>query len=258
MTTVRVRRKEERHTQILELMREDRRIRTSDLARRLGVSTETIRRDIAELTEDGAIVYRRRSVVLEHESPFSLRREQDAAAKVGMARHVVSQLAAGQTIMVGHGSTTHFLAQEIARLRIPLTVITYSIAIAEAIGANSGMRVMLAPGTYHHPELAVYGAQTVLFMKGYYADHVFVGASGLSREGPSEALVTMADTMQTMVDRGTITTLLADHTKFDRVFTATFAEWGAIDKLVTSRPPSAELASWMEEYRIDVEVAPTA
>ncbi|MDC6668610.1 hypothetical protein OEZ84_28160, partial [Leclercia adecarboxylata] len=87
---------------------------------------------------------------------------------------------------------------------------------------------------------------------------VFVGASGLSREGPSEALVTMADTMQIMVDRGTITTLLADHTKFDRVLTATFAAWGAIDKLVTSRPPSAELSSWMEEYGIDVQVASEA
>ena len=78
-----------RHGEILRLLKEEGTVTIASLADRLGVSLETIRRDVKPLTLDGAILKMHGAVGLPNmtgEAPFEKRLRENAEAKRAIAR----------------------------------------------------------------------------------------------------------------------------------------------------------------------------
>ena len=100
----------------------------------------------------------------------------------------------------------------------------------------------MVPGTYHSGEGAMHGAQAIRFLQDYRADWAIVGASGLSPDGPSDALIEIAEVYAAMVRQSGRRMVVADASKFDRLFTASYARWNQIDRLVSDARPTGPLA----------------
>lgn len=220
-------------------------LRVSELAERFSVTTETIRRDLEELNGAGLLnrTYGGAIRATDAEPALSERHNILVAERERIARAAVVLVPVRGLLMIGSGATTVHVARRIAFERQNLTVITHSFGVATVLAANPTIRVIMCPGDYNPREGATYGAQACDFLGSFNADLAILGASGLAVEGASDALLDSALVYAAMVRRARQVSIVADRTKFDRTFSARFAEWSGVDSLVTDQQPTGALLS---------------
>ena len=105
-----------RHRAILTLLQQDGTVTISDLARKLDVSLETVRRDIKPLASEGTIVKMHGAISLPSisgEAPFEKRMRENSEAKKAIAVAMAATVRDGDSIMLDTGTTTSFLAREL-------------------------------------------------------------------------------------------------------------------------------------------------
>ncbi|GGE04679.1 DeoR family transcriptional regulator [Aureimonas endophytica] len=220
-------------------------LRVAELARILSVSTETIRRDLDELTDQGLLnrTYGGATRPLSSEPSVTERHLLFQEERQRIARAAMGPLAGAHTLMIGSGSTTVHVARRIATEMKNVTVITHSFGVATVLAINPTIKVVMLPGEYHALEGAIVGAHAVAFLESFRADFAILGASGLMEEGPTEALIECGAIYTAMTRRAAATMVVADHSKFGLIFPSRYAPWPKIGHLVTDRPPADDLAA---------------
>ena len=98
-----------RQKEILDVLHREGRVDVPDLAERLGISTITIRRDLDQLAEAGALRRVRGGAVtttLRGEGlPFEVRAADDSPLKTRLARAVAGLIADGEAVAIDSGTT---------------------------------------------------------------------------------------------------------------------------------------------------------
>ncbi|MGV8937366.1 MAG: DeoR/GlpR family DNA-binding transcription regulator [Allorhizobium sp.] len=231
-------------------------LRVAELARRLDVSTETIRRDLDEMTEQGLLnrTYGGAVRSLSTEPSVTERHALFVAERERIAKAAVHILKGAQVLMIGSGSTTVHTARRIAVEMKNITVLTHSFGVATVLAINPTIRVIMLPGEYQSTEGATVGAHTVAFLNSFYADFTILGASGLGPDGPCDALLECGAVYTAMVARAARTVVVADHSKHGQLFPARYAPWRDISTVVTDRAPSAALSKCFAENGVEVMV----
>lgn len=246
--------KSSRHAQILTLITQAPSLRVAELAARMGVSTETIRRDLDELTEQGLVnrtyggAVRSPSVepsIGERHALFVEERERIARAASALVQP-------NSLVMIGSGATTTHVARRIAIDHTNLTVITHSFGAATVLSLNPTISVLMAPGAYLASEGSTVGVHAARFFEQFSASLAILGASGLTADGATDALVEPAAVYGAIISRSADIMVVADHSKFDRVFAARYATWREIGTLVTDGTPTGELAETLARHRVRV------
>jgi DeoR/GlpR family transcriptional regulator of sugar metabolism len=105
---------------------------------------------------------------------------------------------------------------------------------------------VLCPGDLSRRERGVYGPESVAFLGRFHADLAFIGASGLTAEGPTEVESRASWVKRTMLDRARRRVLLVDSTKFDEVHLEVVCPLARLTDLVTERAPGGALARALE------------
>jgi DeoR family glycerol-3-phosphate regulon repressor len=162
-----------RYSDILRLVREQGTIAIGDLATMLGVSQETIRRDVRPLTLAGEIVKLHGAIALPHdvgEAPYERRLRENAEAKRSIARHAASFIEDGDSLMLDTGTTNSIFARELTRKR-NLTVVTNSSDIARTLATVNGNKVYMAGGELNGDSAAAFGASAVQFVSTFNVRH---------------------------------------------------------------------------------------
>ncbi|MBZ6078358.1 DeoR/GlpR family DNA-binding transcription regulator [Microvirga puerhi] len=225
-------------------------VRTSALAQQLGVSTETVRRDIEELTRQGLVSRTYggatgRQVGMQPE--FANREEEAVAERDAIAWAAVALVRPGDVVMIDSGSTTARFAQALAAREVPVTVITNGFAVAGAFRRNDLFRVMVCPGQFIAREQGVYGSETCSFLQRFFADIAFIGASGLTDEGPTEVETEACAVKRTMLARAERRILLIDFSKFHRRHFEVVCPLSVLSDIVADRVPEGTLAERLSE-----------
>lgn len=249
--------KSSRHSEILSELSRAPSLRVADLADRMNVSTETIRRDLDELTERKLINRTYGGAVRTPSSEPSVgqRHTLFVAERERIARAASARIKPGSTVLIGSGATTTHVARRIAADHRYLTVVTHSFSAATVLAANPTISLIMAPGAYLASEGATVGALTARFLDDFSADVAIVGASGLTAEGVSDALVEPAAVYAKLVSRAAETMVTVDHSKFHKVFTARFASWRELATVVCDEKPDGPLARALERHGVEVVVA---
>lgn len=219
-------------------------VRTSALARRLGVSSETVRRDIEELTRLGLVDRTYGGATGRRLSSQPVFDDRDALAveeRRRIAEAAVSFIQDGDVLMIDSGSTTARFAQALGQSGKRVSIITNSMVVANTIGAQPNVKVLLCPGEFSARERGVYGVQTLEFLKNYYADFAIIGASGLVDAGPTDVEPPAAWVKRTMLARAERRVLLLDSSKFGKRCFELVCPLEEITDLVTEQPPSGTL-----------------
>ena len=247
--------KKERQDRILAELRVSATIRISDLAAALGVSYETIRRDLEEMGQSGLINRTYGGAVArpfgfepawnERFNSMTAERERIAALAVGLVE-------AREVLMIDAGSTTLHFARRLAAEGKDLTVITNCFAVAMALGGNPTIKVIACPGHYDAHEGSVGGADTLDFLARFNANRCIIGASGLTAEGPNDADSGAAAVKRLMLQRCQERILVLDHSKFGSPNLERVCSLGEINRLVTDQPPHGELAEALAEAEVQV------
>jgi DeoR/GlpR family transcriptional regulator of sugar metabolism len=189
----------ERQRLILERLGRDGRVVAAALARELGTSEDTIRRDLRELAAQGLVQRVHGGALAPAPQPgsFARRAETSSAEKVALARAAVALLAGARVVLLD-GSTTNL---ELAR-RLPAgpprTVLTNSPPIAAALAEHASAEVVVIGGRLDKRAQVAVGAAAVDFIRTVRADACVLGVgalhpdAGLSTDDLEEAHVKRA------------------------------------------------------------------
>lgn len=235
--------KSRRQSRILAELAGQPSLRVAELARLLEVTTETVRRDLDELTDKGLLnrTYGGATRPLDSEPSITERHLLFQDERERIARATIGLLGDARTLMIASGSTTTHVARRMAAEMNDITVLTHAFGVATALASNPTIRTILLPGDYHAKEGATVGAHAIAFLQDFRADAVIVGASGLDDEGPSEALIDCGAVYSAMIARAARVLVVADHSKYGRIFPCRYAPWGQIDDLVSDAEPPSPL-----------------
>lgn len=250
--------KSARHQHIISQLTAAPTLRASELAAALGVSTETIRRDLMELQQQKLInrTYGGASRPFALEPSLVDRKRLLIAEREAIAAAIGDLIQPNEVLMLGAGATTFHVARRLAATARDITVIVNDFAIAGALAANASIRILCCPGRYHATEGYVFGTQTIASINTYEANRAIVGATGVGARGINDADEEAGAVYGAMVKRAAEAIIVADHSKFDQRALTVFAQWSEIDRFVTDRAPEGALATAVREAGTELIVAP--
>ncbi len=227
-----------RHAEILRILDAEGAVTSTRLAATLGVSAETVRRDLRDLAAGGAVVRQHGGAgpAGRGEAPFRARMRENAVAKQAIAAAFAGSVGHGQSLMLDTGTTTSFVARALARHR-RLTVVTNSTDAARILSAGEGNRVFLAGGSLRPDSGAVLGVEAVRFVAGFSVDHAVISAGGIAGGEVADFDPEEADFARAVLERGARRVVVSDATKFGRRGLVTVAALAGVDLLVTDAPP---------------------
>ncbi|HZG28221.1 MAG TPA: DeoR/GlpR family DNA-binding transcription regulator [Ensifer sp.] len=246
-----------RHGDILKLLEIDGSMAVSDLAERLGVSLETIRRDIKPLAESGAVLRMHGGVALPSalgEAPFEKRMREMSAAKKKIAECVARTIADGESLMLDTGTTTSYLARELLGHR-RLTVITNSSDIARVLASVNGNRVYMAGGEIRPDSGAVFGLSAIEFIARFSVDHSIISAGAVDPTGILDYALDEAEFARTVLSRGRRKLVVTDSSKFTRSGLIQVCSFGDLSEIVTEAAPPADIADAIRAAQTTLNVA---
>lgn len=236
--------KSDRHSRIVAELRAAPSLRVNELAALLNVSTETVRRDLAELDERGLInrTYGGAMRPIAFEPALAEREKLMVEERERIAAAALKLVEPNDILMIGGGATTTIFARRLAAERDHLTVVTHAFPIAMALASNPFHKVLMLPGQYDSREGLIHGPDTIDALSKYRASKAFLGASGLTPEGPNDAGVGPGLVYGSMMRRAAQSVILADHSKFDRPSLSVYGPWSPSVSLVTDTAPQGDLA----------------
>lgn len=231
---------ERRHSRLGELsglIEQRGAVKLTEAARRLGVSSMTIRRDLADGREPfellGGYIIARGAPL--GGSRYSLDGEtaSHAQAKRQAAERAAVLIEPGDTIFVDCGTTMpHLLASLPPGLEV--TVVCYALNIANAASQLAGARLFLLGGVFH-PSSATFSSDEALrSLHRLGINKAFVSAGGLHEmRGASCSNFNEVPVKQAVLKQAERSFLVVDSSKLGRVKPAHFASPDAFERVIT-------------------------
>lgn len=188
---------QQRTQYLLDVLARDGRVVAKDVAVALGISEDSVRRDLRELAEAGLVrrVYGGALPVAAHEPPFASRATD--ADKEQLAEQALALLEPGVTVALDGGTTSLALARRLPR-GTRLVIATPSPHVAIAAAEASDARVILLGGELTRHSMVSGGALALEAISRIGADRFLLGASGvhpdhgITTDDPDDAAVKRA------------------------------------------------------------------
>ncbi|PID20283.1 transcriptional regulator [Sporosarcina sp. P3] len=244
----------ERRSRIMESLATEGRVDIIQLSEVLNVTPMTIRRDFDVLEKQNKLIRTHGGAVpsqaLIHEKTFELKSNISVQEKKMIAKHAVSFVRDGMTVLIDSGTTT----LEIARLlktHEQITVITNDIKIAAEL-MGSKLEVIIMGGRLQTETGTLYGSLTENILKSIHVDLFFLGANAIhSSFGITTPTIDKSSLKRTMIRTATETILVADSTKFNQKAFSKVCDLEDVSTIITDEQLSEEL---MEKYSELVEI----
>jgi DeoR/GlpR family transcriptional regulator of sugar metabolism len=247
---------EQRHGLILALVAESGSMSVTELHRRLKVSRETIRRDIAFLaTRNGLRKTHGGALAMETVEPsIALRQVTNAAGKRAIGQRAASLVPDGASVIISSGTTTQCVAEALTARR-DLTVFTNDLASCGKLAGRNGNRVFMLGG-----EVTInggaFGRDTTAMLSNYFADFAFIGAGAVSsapwlmdfsrEEGELHSVI---------LNSARTTAVVADHGKFNRLAPVRIRNFEKVNYLITDAMPDREVIEALKSLSIELLIA---
>jgi DeoR/GlpR family transcriptional regulator of sugar metabolism len=246
--------KEERQQRVLELLAGSHRLVASELPGVLGVSADTVRRDLDELAEAGYLRRVHGGALARSSVPRSYegRGAQAVAGERETARAAATLLSPGQVAILDGGSTALALA-ELLPAGHTGTFVTHSPPVAAALGRHPGVEVVVIGGLLDRRAMVATGAQTVDSYRRISADICFLGIWSLDAEhGISEGYPEEAEVRRVLLDRSDRVVGLASREKLGTAAPFSIGPATALTHLATERDVPAELLTPFAELGLRI------
>lgn len=216
---------EERHSEILNFLKERHAITVTELTTLLGTSESTIRRDLNTLAELGKL-NKVHGGATAKETSYSFE-EEDVETKVQKnvrEKRAIGKYAAGlinddDFVYIDAGTTTEYMLNYITNTKA--TFVTNGIAHAKQM-LKKGLKAYIVGGKLKPSTEAIIGADGISNIRKYNFTKAFIGANGISLEGGfSTPDVEEAVMKMEAKNKSYVTFILADHSKFNKVSAVT-------------------------------------
>ena len=240
-------------------------VSVTDVAREIGISEMTVRRDLELLERDG-VVQRSHGgampapvpapvpAVIAVEPSYAARRDLNGQAKRRIAAAAAALVKPDQAIGLDVGSTVACLAAELAG-RERIEIVTNSLQTVLAMPQPVMPEVFLLGGRLRPREGSLCGGITRQQLSGHWMDRVFIGVAGIDENGLYDYSPEEAEIKTVFMQQADTVTVLCDSSKFGRRSFVRICGFEAIGSLVTDAPLPPALAAAARVARVEVIVA---
>lgn len=253
--------KVQRHQQILEVLEREGSIEVTALSELLNVSDATIRRDLFELSEQGALHRHHGGASIRTasadfvEPPIDVRSSLHLEAKRAIGWEAAALIGEGETVYLSAGTTTYAVARNIVSKR-RLTVITPAINIITFLANHPRIEVIVPGGLLAHKHLSLVGHISRCAIQELRADRAVMGVSAIdARQGITSETLLDAESDRMVVGFAPNLVVVADASKFGVIGPALVAPVTAIDHLVTDAGAPPDQVAELQRLGVDVRVA---
>jgi DeoR family transcriptional regulator, fructose operon transcriptional repressor len=222
---------------IADLVRKRGSVRGRDLVQALGVTDETIRRDLARLAEQGLVRRAHGGAVAlrpsdETDTAFRLREHADE--KVAIGRRAAELVSDATSIILDSGTTTLCLARALHGKQ-DLVVVTTAVTNAIELVGNPRTTVIMTGGVIRPTTFGASGQLAAATLRGLHVDQTFLAIHSVSVEGGlTYPLFEEVDAKRAMIEAASEVILLADHSKFGRQALVRVAPITAVQRIITT------------------------
>lgn len=224
----------DRQTYIRQRLQQDGRVVAAELAQTLGVSEDSIRRDLRELASSGVCqrVYGGAIAMTPNTGNFSQRSHENIARKARLAATAVQLLRPGQFVFLDSGTTNLEIARAIPD-GLPLIIATNAIPIAAALLGRSALEVLVVGGRMDHRIGGTMGSSAMLEIQTLRPDICFLGTCSLDIElGVGTTLSEEAALKRELVRHSSQVVLCVTNEKLDTASPFSVAAMADISQLV--------------------------
>ncbi len=228
-----------------------------ELAAKLQVTTQTIRRDIDALAAGGQLSRYHGGAGLPvnvDRADYRERAVRRVEGKQRIADRVTALIPNGSSVFLDAGTTAETIATGLTR-RMDLRVVTYNIRVANILTDNAQFAVAIPGGFVRTADGSLYGDDAVAFVRNFRFDYAVIAVSGIDEQG-----ILMDDDyhevqlVRTAMARAEQVILATDGSKFDHRAMVCLGSLEQIAIMVTDEQPPPKLVQSIEAAGVQLHV----
>ncbi|QPK02524.1 DeoR/GlpR transcriptional regulator [Enterobacter mori] len=225
-----------RQKYVIDILSEQGQVSITELAEKLQVSADTIRRDLTDLEKQG-LAQKNHGGAIALNLPAMDRQGRNTLlpeTKQRLGKRVAESVPAGSTLFLDAGSTVMAVARF---LKGPLTVITPSLDIAQHFSDREDIGLILLGGKWDQKQRLFAGSATLSLLSRYRADIAILGACAIhARLGLSASTEADAEVKRAMLAASHEHWIVADHLKLNHCEPHLVCGLSDIHQLFLDRP----------------------
>jgi Transcriptional regulators of sugar metabolism len=243
----------QRHTKILEILTEQKKVEVAKLSSMLEVSQVTIRKDLDYLESKELIKREHGFAALKSSDNMNNRLAYHYDMKLHLAKMASTLIEDGETMMIESGSCCALLALEIAQTKKDITIITNSAFIANFV-CKEKVKVILLGGEYQNESQVMVGPMTRKCVENFFVDKFFIGTDGFSIESGFTGNDFMrAQTVRDMAKQSRNVIVVSESSKFNHVGLVNLLPTQMISQVITDEGIPYECEVYLQEKNVQVK-----
>lgn len=251
---------EERQQRIEEYLQRVEFASLEELAKQVGASPSTVRRDLSVLegagtvrrTHGGARVVNSRT----DEFNFSARDTHQLTQKEAIGKACAELIKPHQTVIIDAGTTCYHVARYLEN-KSP-QIVTNSLPVANLFAAANRLEVVVSGGVIYPRVGVLVGPLAVEAFSKIHADVAIMSAGGITLEGLTNSHGLLIDIQRAMIQAAQKVIFCFDHTKFGRRSVSPLCDLECIDVIVTDNAAPDDLVQALRARGLEVVVVPVS
>ncbi|MBR5108950.1 MAG: DeoR/GlpR transcriptional regulator [Clostridia bacterium] len=248
----------ERQKKMMEYIEANTSAQIHELAEKFHVSEATVRRDLDDLDQQGALrrthggaIKMDRSTA--YESMYSEKISQMLDEKHRIAEYAAKLVHPGDTVHIDSGTTTFFIAQALAHHE-DLTIITNDLYIAYQTPIHPSSTLIVTGGVRRQGRQELVGTITENFIRDSHVDVAFIGVDGIDMTGgATNANFSEVGVKRLMLMSAARSVIVADHSKFGRVALARICDLKEASLLLTDSGLDPDIQNRLRKMDVQLE-----
>lgn len=219
----------QRHEEMINIIRERGSITTNEMAKILGISESTARRDINFLADTGKVIKVYGGAMFDpqdvdtKEDSFEQRMDINATEKGKVAEKALELITPDDFIYIDAGTTTKYIADNFNMSGV--RIVTNGIEHARIL-ASKGNEVVLVGGNVKISTDAIVGTLAVNTLDKYHFTKGFFGTNGISpKAGYTTPDINEALVKKAAMQKCSKSFIVCDSSKFNTISAVTFASF---------------------------------
>ena len=234
-------------------------VTVEQLAATLGVTLQTVRRDVQRLADEGLLARFHGGVRPPSSTTENIAHKQreslNAYAKARIALSVAAAVPNDCSLILNIGTTTEAIARALSR-HSGLRVITNNLNVASILSTNPKCEVIVVGGVVRGRDQGIVGEAAVDFIRQFKVDIALIGISAIEPDGSLRDYdYREVKVSQTIMAHAREVWLAADLSKFKRPAMVEVATLDQIDRLFTDAHPPDPFPALLAEAQVRLTVA---
>ena len=255
---------DERKALILQELTAEGRMSIPDLAKRFNVSTETIRRDLAQLGDEKKLVKVRGGAISMprpvKEETYDIRAKKNQRGKQAIGRYAASLIHSGDVVALDYGATATEIALSLSNLT-DITIVTHSFAIATVLSDKRARgdfdgRILFIGGMIDQRTAKTSGLLALSFMQQFSLDKAFLCTTAVSVSGLMMWDEQEGEYSAALAAQATEAYVVADSSKLGKESFYKFLSYDNVSQIITDdeHPVSASLRHALEAHDVKLQI----